>query len=80
MTYSSSTGAACFTFTNVPGGHFSVYGATNLLAPSWIYLGSPTENPNGGYSIYSFTDSHTSTNKQRFYKVTSPKADLSKSH
>jgi Immunoglobulin I-set domain len=71
VTYTTGAGAG-FSFTNVPSGHFSVYGATNLIAPSWIYLGSPTESARGAYSVYSFSDTHPSSNRQRFYKVTSP--------
>lgn len=61
-----------FSFTNVSSAHFSVYGTTNLVAPNWVYLGSPSETPQGGFSIYHFTDTQTSGNRQRFYKITSP--------
>ena len=61
-----------FSFTNIPGATFSVYGTTNLAKPiSWTPLGPPTETPNTGFSTYSFTDTHA-TNSQRYYKVTSP--------
>ena len=61
-----------FSFTNIPGATFTVYQATNLAAPIiWKPLGAPVETPNGGISVYSFTDTHA-TNSQRFYKVTSP--------
>ncbi|MDB6021665.1 MAG: hypothetical protein JWQ04_1522, partial [Pedosphaera sp.] len=61
-----------FSFVNTSGARFSVYGATNLVSPNWVYLGVPTETPQAGNSLYRFTDGQTAVNKQRFYKVTSP--------
>jgi hypothetical protein len=62
-----------FTFTNIPSAGFTVYSATNLLSPTWVPIGAPSETPNGPYSSYSFTDhSATSAAVPHFYKVSSP--------
>ncbi len=67
-----SANGLSFSFTNVPSAGFTIYGTTSLNPANWVRLGSPTEAPQGAYSIYSFTDTQTSGNGQRFYKVTSP--------
>lgn len=59
-----------FSFTNLLGASFSVFGTTNLTLPftNWAFLGTVTDNPPGQYQ---FTDSMTN-NSQRFYRVSSP--------
>lgn len=60
-----------FSFTNVPGGSFHVFGATNLTVPfsNWIMLGALTDNPPGQFQ---FTDSQTTNYPRRFYRVSLP--------
>ena len=61
-------------FTNTPGATFTVYAATSLTAPvTWdANRFARPKLPNGGASIYTFTDTQTAGNAQRYYKVTSP--------
>jgi hypothetical protein len=60
-----------FSFTNLPGVGFSVFGATNLAVPftNWILLGKLTDNPPGQFQ---FTDSQMTNYPRRFYRVSSP--------
>ncbi len=60
-----------FSFTNVPGGSFSVLAATDLMLPqaSWTLLGGPVEVAPGQYQ---FTDPSPANVLQRFYCVRSP--------
>jgi len=63
-------GGFYFTFTNVPGGSFSVLSTTNVMQPAtnWTVIGSATEVSPGQYE---FTDL-SATNRQQFYRVRSP--------
>jgi hypothetical protein len=65
----SSNGSLSFSFTNVPGLHFTVLSTTNVSLPlsQWTALGSVVENPAGNYT---FTGNATS--QERFYCVRSP--------
>lgn len=58
-------------FTNLSGLSFTVLGATNVALPlsNWTALGAPTEAPAGQYQ---YTDSQTTNNPRRFYRVRSP--------
>jgi hypothetical protein len=60
-----------FSFTNLPGAGFHVYGTTNLAVPfgNWILLGALTDNPPGQFQ---FTDSQMTNYPRRFYRVISP--------
>jgi hypothetical protein len=64
-------GAFQFSFTNIPGALFNVFGATNLTQPftNWPWLGEVTELSSGQYQ---FTDTQGLANSERFYRVTSP--------
>jgi hypothetical protein len=63
-------GAFQFSFTNVPGANFNVFGTTNMSQPftNWTWLGGMTEVSSGQFQ---FTDPQGS-NQERFYRVTSP--------
>lgn len=58
-------------FTNIKGGSFSVFVATNLLLPftNWTSLGAISDSPFGQFQ---FTDSQATNNPQRFYHIQSP--------
>ena len=58
-------------YSSQAAGLFTVLTSTNLSAPAtnWIPVGVPFENPAGQYS---FTNSVTAGEPQRFYRVTSP--------
>jgi len=60
-----------FSFTNLPGAGFRVFGTTNLAVPfsNWILLGAVTDNPPGQFQ---FTDAHMTNYSRRFYRVSSP--------
>jgi len=60
-----------FSFTNLPGTGFSVFGVTNIVIPlsNWTFLGTVTDNPPGQYQ---FTDSQMTNHPVRFYRVSSP--------
>ena len=64
-------GAYQFTFTNTPGGSFTVLAATNPALPisTWATAGSPTEVSSGHYQ---FSDPQAGTTPRRFYRVRSP--------
>ncbi len=64
-------GAFQFSFTNVPGANFNVFGNTNLTDPfiNWTWLGGVTEVSPGQFQ---FTDPQGASNAARFYQVTSP--------
>jgi len=63
-------GGFSFSFTNAPGGSFSVLSTTNLMRPAtnWTVIGTATEVSPGQYQ---FTDL-SATNRQQFYRVRSP--------
>ncbi len=65
-----TNGSFQFTFTNLPGGTYTVLGSTNISLPiaQWTPLGAPTENPPGQYQ---FTDP-APTNSTLFYILLSP--------
>ena len=58
-------------FTNLQGGTFSVWAATNisLSLSNWTNLGAVTDSPPGQFQ---FTDPQGSNYPQRFYRVSSP--------
>jgi hypothetical protein len=60
-----------FSFTNAPGGTFSVLAATNLIMATqdWTTLGSANEVSLGQYQ---FTDSAATNGAMQFYQVRSP--------
>lgn len=64
-------GTIQFSFTNISGALFNVFGTTNLLDPfnNWAWLGSPTEVSRGQFQ---FIDGEGAIEPQRFYRVTSP--------
>jgi len=61
-------GAFQFSFTNIPGANFNVFGATNLTTPftNWIWLGGVPEVSPGQFQ---FTDTQAPSNSERFYIV-----------
>ena len=70
--YTPGTGFS-FSFTNVPNASFTVYRTPSLVAPNWTTLSArPTEVPQGGFSVYNFTDSTATGAGQQYYKVSSP--------
>ncbi|HVU99787.1 MAG TPA: glycoside hydrolase family 25 protein [Verrucomicrobiae bacterium] len=60
-----------FSFTNVPGTHFSVVASTNAAAPlnGWTVLGFAVEGPSG---VFHFTDTNSANRPRTFYRVRSP--------
>ena len=64
-------GSFTFSFTNVPGMSFTVYGTTNLAQPfnNWSQLGPAIEIAPGQFQ---FTNSTMLGNPIQFYRVTSP--------
>jgi hypothetical protein len=60
-----------FSFTNIPGALFNVFGTTNLTVPftNWAWLGEVTEVSSGQFQ---FTDTQEPDNSERFYCVRSP--------
>lgn len=60
-----------FSFTNLFGESFSVFGATNISIPfsNWTFLGKLTDNPPGQYQ---FSDPQITNYPKRFYRVSSP--------
>ena len=64
-------GAYQFTFTNTPGGSFTVLAATNaaLSLSGWSTAGAATEVSSGRYQ---FSDPQAGTTPRRFYRVRSP--------
>lgn len=65
------SGAFQLSFTNTPGGTFTVLAATNasLSLSNWMALGGVTEVSPGQFK---FTDSQAPNNTKRFYRVRSP--------
>ncbi len=66
-----ASGAFQFTFTNIPGANFNVFGTTDPRQPftNWNWLGGVTEVSPGHFQ---FTDTQGSSNNERFYRVSSP--------
>jgi PQQ enzyme repeat len=64
-------GAFQFSFTNIPGALFNVFGTTNLtdLFTNWTWLGGVPEVSSGQFQ---FTDTQGAGNPERFYRVSSP--------
>jgi hypothetical protein len=60
-----------FSFTNIPGTHFTVLGTPDLSLPlsNWTVFSNVLESPPGQFQ---FTDPQATTNAQRFYRVRSP--------
>jgi hypothetical protein len=60
-------------FTNVDGGSFTVFAATNVASPfsTWSNLGTAVETPPGSGN-FEFTDSQSANDVRRFYRVGSP--------
>jgi GH25 family lysozyme M1 (1,4-beta-N-acetylmuramidase) len=60
-----------FSFTNVPGTHFTILNTTNISLPlsSWTELGAAMEGPAGSFQ---FTDTNAVNRTQGFYRVRSP--------
>jgi uncharacterized repeat protein (TIGR02543 family) len=67
----AGSGGFTFSFTHAPGASLTVLCTTNVALPlsNWTVLGSVTEVSAGEYQ---FTDPQTTTNEQRFYRVSSP--------
>jgi hypothetical protein len=64
-------GSFAFSFTNVPGMSFTVYGTTNLVGPlsNWTRLGPATEVLPGQFQFINLT---VPGNPAQFYRVISP--------
>jgi hypothetical protein len=64
-------GAFQFSFTNIPGALFNVFGTTNLTVPfaNWTWLGGVPEISPGQYQ---FTDTQAPASSERFYVVNWP--------
>jgi hypothetical protein len=64
-------GSFQFSFTNIPGALFNVFGTTNPAVPStnWTWLGGVPEISPGQYQ---FTDTQAPANAERFYFVDWP--------
>ncbi len=60
-----------FSFTNVPGTHFTILATTNLTIPlsNWTQLTNVNEISAG---VFQFTDTQTTNSPGRFYRVRSP--------
>jgi GH25 family lysozyme M1 (1,4-beta-N-acetylmuramidase) len=60
-----------FSFSNVPGCHFTVLSSTNLNLPigNWVALGAAAEGPPG---TFRFTDTNAPSGTRGFYRVRSP--------
>jgi hypothetical protein len=67
----ATNGAFQFSFTNIPGMSFTVFGTTNAAAPltNWTSLGVATEVSPGQFQ---FSDPQVTSNGQRFYRVRTP--------
>jgi hypothetical protein len=67
----SSDGTFHFSFSNVSGAKFSVFGTTDVSVPfaNWTKLGSVPEITPGQYQ---FSEPGVNTNVSRFYRVSSP--------
>jgi outer membrane protein assembly factor BamB len=67
----SAGGAFQFSFTNIPGALFNVFGTTNLTVPftNWPWLGEVPEISSGQFQ---FTSTPVPDNQEGFYRVTSP--------
>ncbi len=68
---SENSGGFHLSFTNVPGTHFTLLSATNVLlaVSNWTVVGSFTETPPGQFQ---FTDPQATNFPRRFYRVRSP--------
>jgi hypothetical protein len=66
-----ASGSFQFAFTNNPGTLFAVLMSTNLSlsAGNWTTLGTAAEISSGQFQ---FTDSGTTNNPRRFYRVRTP--------
>jgi hypothetical protein len=66
-----TNGAFQFSFTNVAGASFTVFGSTNVASPftNWASLGTATEVSSG---LFQFSDPQATNSLQRFYRVRSP--------
>ena len=64
-------GVCQFSFTNIPGAHFTVLSATNLSLPftNWTVVGAASNTAPG---VYLFTSQPATNDAQRFYGVRSP--------
>ena len=60
-----------FSFTNVPGTHFTILSSTNVLLPlsNWAVSGPALEGPSG---TFQFTDTNAASGTRGFYRVRSP--------
>jgi hypothetical protein len=69
----TSNGGFLFGFTNLPGGVFTVYAASNVAQAlaTWQSLGQAAENPVGS-GQFQFTDAQATNFPLRFYQVRSP--------
>jgi hypothetical protein len=65
-------GAFQFDFTNLPGINFSVLISSNVALPLSNWTTVPGHVPEIFSGQYQFTDTNTTTNMQRFYRVRSP--------
>ena len=69
--FMTASNAFNLSFTNTPGGRFSVYASTNMLlyTSNWTFIGLMTEGSSGQFS---FGDLLPINRPQRFYQVRSP--------
>ncbi len=70
---SRTNGVLSFSFTNISGASFTVFGTTNIALPfnTWSNLGPAVESPSGS-GHYQFTDPQTTNYARRYYRVRSP--------
>ena len=64
-------GGIHFSFTNVPGTHFTILTSTNALLPlgNWVASGTALEGPSGSFQ---FTETNAASSTRRFYRPRSP--------
>jgi len=64
-------GSVHFSFTNVPGSHFTIVSSTNVMLPlsKWVVSGTASEGPVG---TFQFADTNAAGSTRRFYRVRSP--------
>jgi hypothetical protein len=70
---SRTNGVLGFSFTNISGASFTVFGTTNLALPlnTWSNVGPAMESPVGS-GRYQFADPYATNYARRFYRVRSP--------
>jgi hypothetical protein len=68
---SLAPGGIYFSFTNVPGTHFTILSSTDIRLPlsNWVVSGVASEGPSG---TFQFTDANAASSTRGFYRVRSP--------